>query len=112
MADPYGKGPRNKNILKKIGIGEGKLPNVEFKRKNPDTGKMEKLDAIEIRNVLEEEEEAILIVVSSPQNLIADSVRPARVLVLFHGALDTNVWKKVPEYPVVVFALVRVVGRR
>ena len=61
MADPYGKGPRNKDILKKIGIGEGKLPNVEFKRRNPDTGKMEKLDAIGIRNVLEEEEEGRLI---------------------------------------------------
>ena len=58
---PYGKGPRNKDILKKIGIGEGKLPNVEFKRRNPDTGKMEKLDAIGIRNVLEDEEEGRLI---------------------------------------------------
>ena len=56
---PYGKGPRNKDILNKI--GEGKLPNVEFKRRNPDTGKMEKLDAIGIRNVLEEEEEGRLI---------------------------------------------------
>ena len=59
---PYGKGPRNKDILNKISpIGEGKLPNVEFKRRNPDTGKMEKLDAIGIRNVLEEEEEGRLI---------------------------------------------------
>jgi len=61
MADPYGKGPRNKEILKKIGIGEGKLPNVEFKRRNPDTGKMETLGATEIRNVLEEEKEGRLI---------------------------------------------------
>ena len=61
MADPYGKGPRNKEILKKIGIGEGKLPNVEFRRKNPDTGKMEKLDAIEIRKALDEEKEGRLI---------------------------------------------------
>ena len=63
MADPYGKsGPRNQEILNKINpIGEGKLPNVEFKRRNPDTGKMEKLDAIGIRNVLEEEKEGRLI---------------------------------------------------
>ena len=61
MADPYGKGPRNPEILKKIGIGEGKLPNVEFKRRNPDTGKMETLGATEIRNVLEEEKEGRLI---------------------------------------------------
>ena len=59
---PYGKGPRNKDILNKISpIGEGKLPNVEFRRRNPDTGEMEKLDAIGIRNVLDEEKEGRLI---------------------------------------------------
>ena len=46
---PYGKGPRNKDILNKIGAG--KLPNVEFKRRNPDTGKMETLGATEIHKV-------------------------------------------------------------
>ena len=57
---PYGKsGPRNKDILNKI--GEGKLPNVEFRRRNPDTGEMEKLDAIGIRKALEEEKEGRLI---------------------------------------------------
>jgi hypothetical protein len=61
MADPYGKGPRNPEILKKIGIGEGKLPNVEFKRRNPDTGKMETLGATEIGDVLKEEKEGRLI---------------------------------------------------
>jgi hypothetical protein len=56
---PYGKGPRNKDILNKI--GEGKLPNVEFKRRNPDTGKMETLGATEIGDVLKEEKEGRLI---------------------------------------------------
>ena len=56
---PYGKGPRNKDILNKI--GEGKLPNVKFMRTDPDTGERKELDAIGIRKVLDEEKEGRLI---------------------------------------------------
>ena len=51
MADPYGKGPRNKDILKKIGIGEGKLPDVKFMYTDPDTGERKELDAVGIQKV-------------------------------------------------------------
>ena len=64
MADKKEKewGKRNKNILKTFDkIGTGELPNVEFKRKNPDTGKMETLTAPQIYEVKKSEDEGRLI---------------------------------------------------